>query len=91
MTVSAWICTDCEAEVHENDRREHMREEHGVTYAVPSRFCTACRQAPCERAELLEQTIRVCPTCGADNVLKGVIQTWSCLRCKRVSTEGSDG
>jgi hypothetical protein len=63
-----YTCTDCEAEVDFDDRREHLRTEHGVNYVLDDRavwhpplqpmgttVCPDCTDTePCERAKALE-------------------------------------
>ena len=47
-----WICADCDTEVDFGQRREHMRDEHGITYTILEPVCD-CGEMPCKRAREL--------------------------------------
>lgn len=49
-----WTCTDCPAEIDFDARREHMHDEHGVSYALADEVCPHCGEQACDRAKALE-------------------------------------
>ncbi len=46
-------CTDCGAEIKADEMAAHMKDEHGVAYAIPEATC-CCDDKPCARAAALE-------------------------------------
>lgn len=49
-----WTCTDCGQEIDFDTRREHLRDEHGVQYALADEVCPHCGDESCARARALE-------------------------------------
>lgn len=71
-----WHCTDCGDEIDFDARREHMKDEHGVTHTIPASKewqCSACWKMVGESdlsdhqyAHLRarhEHLVRECPDC----------------------------
>lgn len=54
MSGDTWTCTDCAEEIPADERREHMRTAHGVTYTLPALECPICHTHPCKRMSELE-------------------------------------
>lgn len=49
-----WICTDCGDEIDFDVRREHLKDEHGVTYALAAEVCPHCGEQACKRAMVVQ-------------------------------------